>query len=87
MRGMVQNFIYLDDVPVDAVNLLGSVGAGMEAATDAMLYTRLAIGAMCVGGLNVRDCASSGIRSTIAHSIKSIASCCCLGAIALQPDT
>ena len=51
MRGMVQNFVYMDDVPVDATNLLGEPGAGMEAAQDAMLFTRLAIGAMCVGGM------------------------------------
>lgn len=51
MRGMVQNFVYLDDVPVGSVNLLGEPGAGMEAGQDAMLYTRLAIGSMCVGGM------------------------------------
>lgn len=51
MRGMVQNFIYLDDVPVDSGNLLGEPGSGMEAAQDAMLFTRLAIGAMSVGGM------------------------------------
>ncbi len=51
MRGMVQNFIYLEDVPVGSVNLLGEPGAGLEAAKDAMLFTRLAIGAMCVGGM------------------------------------
>jgi len=51
MRGVVQNSIYLDNVPVAAVNLLGEVGAGMEAAQDAMLFTRLAIGAMSVGGM------------------------------------
>ena len=60
MRGMVQNFVYLDDVPVGAVNLLGSVGAGMEAAQDAMLFTRLAIGAMSVGGL--KRCAQLMLR-------------------------
>ncbi len=60
MRGMVQNSIYLDDVPVGAVNLLGEVGAGMEAAKDAMLFTRLAIGAMSVGGL--KRCAQLMLR-------------------------
>jgi len=60
MRGMVQNFIYLDEVPVGALNLLGEVGAGMEAAKDAMLYTRLAIGAMSVGGL--KRCAQLMLR-------------------------
>ena len=51
MRGMVQNFIYLNDVPVSSVNLLGEPGSGMKAGQDAMLYTRLAIGAMSVGGM------------------------------------
>ncbi len=60
MRGMVQNFVYLDDVPVSEANLLGVVGSGMEAAKDAMLYTRLAIGAMSVGGL--KRCAQLMLR-------------------------
>ncbi len=60
MRGMVQNFVYLDDVPVGAVNLLGKPGSGMEAAKDAMLFTRLAIGAMSVGGL--KRCAQLMLR-------------------------
>ena len=51
MRGVVQNSIYLNDVPVDSVNLLGEPGTGMETAQDAMLFTRLAIGAMSVGGM------------------------------------
>jgi alkylation response protein AidB-like acyl-CoA dehydrogenase/thioesterase domain-containing protein/acyl carrier protein len=51
MRGMVQNSIHLEDVPVDSGNLLGNVGTGMDAAQDAMIFTRLAIGAMSVGGM------------------------------------
>ena len=51
MRGVVQNFVHLDEVPVDSGNLLGEPGAGMEAAQDAMLFTRLAIGAMSIGGM------------------------------------
>ncbi len=51
MRGMVQNFIHLDDVPVNTKDLLGKPGEGMVAAHDGMLHTRLAIGAMCVGGM------------------------------------
>ena len=51
MRGVVQNFIHLDEVPVDSSNLLGEPGTGMEAAQDAMLFTRLAIGAMSIGGM------------------------------------
>ena len=60
MRGMVQNFVYLDDALVGEANLLGVVGSGMEAAKDAMLYTRLAIGAMSVGGL--KRCAQLMLR-------------------------
>jgi alkylation response protein AidB-like acyl-CoA dehydrogenase/acyl carrier protein len=51
MRGMVQNFIHLEGVPVNTRDLLGNVGDGMKAARDGMLHTRLAIGAMCVGGM------------------------------------
>jgi acyl-CoA synthetase (AMP-forming)/AMP-acid ligase II/alkylation response protein AidB-like acyl-CoA dehydrogenase/acyl carrier protein len=51
MRGMVQNTIYLEDITVQADQLLGSVGAGMSVAQDAMMYGRLAIAAACVGGM------------------------------------
>jgi acyl carrier protein len=60
MRGMVQNIVHLDRVPVGTVNLLGEPGAGMVAAQDGMLYTRLAIGAMCVGGM--KRCAQLMLR-------------------------
>ena len=60
MRGMVQNFIHLNDVRVGSVHVLGEPRAGMEAAQDAMLYTRLAIGAMCVGGM--KRCAQLMLR-------------------------
>ncbi|WP_460826613.1 AMP-binding protein, partial [Massilia terrae] len=51
MRGMIQNTVLLDDafVPDDAVLL--APGEGMEAAHDAMLFSRLGIGAMCVGAM------------------------------------
>jgi alkylation response protein AidB-like acyl-CoA dehydrogenase len=51
MRGMVQNSIYLDEVPVDSSHMLGQVGAGMDAAQEAMTFTRLAIGAKSLGGM------------------------------------
>lgn len=51
MRGVVQNFVHLEDVPVDTTNLLGKPGFGMEVAQDAMLFTRLAIASMSVGGM------------------------------------
>jgi alkylation response protein AidB-like acyl-CoA dehydrogenase/acyl carrier protein len=51
MRGMVQNTLFLDNafVPDDAVLL--APGEGMEAAHDAMLFSRLGIGAICVGAM------------------------------------
>jgi acyl-CoA synthetase (AMP-forming)/AMP-acid ligase II/alkylation response protein AidB-like acyl-CoA dehydrogenase/acyl carrier protein len=51
MRGMVQNTVLLNDafVPDDA--LLLAPGEGMEAAHDAMLFSRLGIGALCVGAM------------------------------------
>ena len=51
MRGMVQNTVYLEDVPVTSEQLLGGVGTGMSVAQDAMMYGRLAIAAACVGGM------------------------------------
>ncbi|MEO1133475.1 MAG: acyl-CoA dehydrogenase family protein, partial [Cyanobacteria bacterium J06639_1] len=60
MRGMVQNFVHMDEVPVGTEHLLGEPGTGMVAAQDGMLYTRLAIGAMCVGGL--KRCAQLMLR-------------------------
>jgi alkylation response protein AidB-like acyl-CoA dehydrogenase len=51
MRGMVQNSIHLDDVPVNSDHLLGGVGAGMEVAQDGMTLTRLAIAAKSLGGM------------------------------------
>ncbi|MDB9377904.1 acyl-CoA dehydrogenase family protein, partial [Nodularia sphaerocarpa] len=51
MRGMVQNTVYLEDIPVTSAELLGDVGAGMNVAQDAMMYGRLAIAAACVGGM------------------------------------
>jgi acyl-CoA synthetase (AMP-forming)/AMP-acid ligase II/alkylation response protein AidB-like acyl-CoA dehydrogenase/acyl carrier protein len=51
MRGMVQNTLILDKafVPDDAVLL--APGEGMDAAHDAMLFSRLGIGAICVGAM------------------------------------
>lgn len=51
MRGMVQNTLFLRDafVPDDAVLL--APGEGMDAAHDAMLFSRLGIGAICIGAM------------------------------------
>ncbi|MCC5622745.1 AMP-binding protein [Nostoc sp. CHAB 5715] len=51
MRGMVQNTVYLEDIPVTSEQLLGALGTGMSVAQDAMMYGRLAIAAACVGGM------------------------------------
>ena len=60
MRGMVQNTVFLNQVPVDASQLLGEPGAGMAVAQDAMMYGRLAIAAACVGGM--KRCAQLMLR-------------------------
>ena len=51
MRGMVQNSIHLESVPVGIGNLLGEIGAGMEIAQDTFMYARLGLGAISVGGM------------------------------------
>lgn len=51
MRGMVQNTVYLEDVPVSEQQLLGKVGAGMEVAQDAIMFGRLSLAATSVGGM------------------------------------
>ena len=57
MRGSVQNSLFLDDVAVGALDVLGQPGRGMEVAEDALTIGRLCIGAVCLGGL--KRCASS----------------------------
>jgi acyl-CoA synthetase (AMP-forming)/AMP-acid ligase II/alkylation response protein AidB-like acyl-CoA dehydrogenase/acyl carrier protein len=51
MRGIVQNTVLLDDAFVPDEAVLGKVGDGMAVARDAMLFSRLGIGAMCVGAM------------------------------------
>ncbi|MEL6325740.1 MAG: AMP-binding protein [Cyanobacteria bacterium J06626_23] len=60
MRGMVQNTIYLDSVPVVETQLLGQAGGGRAIAQDAMMYGRLAIAAACIGGM--KRCAQLMLR-------------------------
>lgn len=60
MRGMVQNRIYLNDVPVSMDNLLGELTNGMEVAQDAMMFGRLGLGAISVGGM--KRCAQLILR-------------------------
>jgi acyl-CoA synthetase (AMP-forming)/AMP-acid ligase II/alkylation response protein AidB-like acyl-CoA dehydrogenase len=51
MRGMVQNTIYFEDAFVAHEAMLLAPGEGMEVARDAMLFSRLGIGGICVGAM------------------------------------
>lgn len=51
MRGIVQTSVLLEDTLVPESHLLGELGAGMDIANDAMLITRLGLGAVSVGGM------------------------------------
>jgi alkylation response protein AidB-like acyl-CoA dehydrogenase len=60
MRGMIQNTVYLEGVRTTKRDRLGDEGAGMTAAQDTMTHGRLAIGAMCIGG--IERCAQIAMR-------------------------
>ncbi len=60
MRGMLQNRIYFDDVPVSSEYLLGEIGNGLEVAQDAMMYGRLGLGVISLGGM--KRCAQLMLR-------------------------
>ncbi len=51
MRGLVQNTMYFNSVPVTPEDLLGEPGKGMIAAQDTMMFARLGIAAMSIGGM------------------------------------
>jgi acyl-CoA synthetase (AMP-forming)/AMP-acid ligase II/alkylation response protein AidB-like acyl-CoA dehydrogenase/acyl carrier protein len=51
MRGMVQNTVLLNEAFVPDADVLLTPGEGMDVARDAMLFSRLGIGAMCVGAM------------------------------------
>ncbi len=51
MRGMVQNTLILRDAFVPDESVLLTPGEGMEVGRDAMLFSRLGIGGMCVGAM------------------------------------
>lgn len=67
MRGIVQNTIYVRNafVPDDAV--LAKIGDGMVVGRDAMMFSRLGIGAMCVGAM--KRCAQMMARYAVNRSI------------------
>ncbi|MDJ0600971.1 MAG: acyl-CoA dehydrogenase family protein [Crocosphaera sp.] len=70
MRGMVQNAIYLEQVPVTHDHILGEIGSGFEIAQDAMQLGRLTIAATCVGGM--QRCAQLMLRYASRRSIDMI---------------
>ena len=51
MRGMIQNTVLLADAFLPDTAALRTPGEGMDVARDAMLFSRLGIGAMCIGGM------------------------------------
>lgn len=51
LRGIMQNAIYFDDVPVSPVDVLGELGNGTQPADDALSHARLGIGIVSVGGM------------------------------------
>nr|WP_320166338.1 acyl-CoA dehydrogenase family protein [uncultured Methylophaga sp.] len=52
LRGMVQNLVYFDDLLIeDSICQLGETGYGIHVAQDAMMQTRLALGAMFLGSM------------------------------------
>lgn len=67
LRGIIQNAMYFDDVPVSRDHLLGELGNGIEPANDALLYARLGIGMMGLGGM--KRCAQLILRYTSRRSV------------------
>jgi len=51
LRGFARDTVALHGVQVSRDNLLGSLGAGLDIAREAMSHTRLAIGSACIGGM------------------------------------
>jgi acyl-CoA synthetase (AMP-forming)/AMP-acid ligase II/alkylation response protein AidB-like acyl-CoA dehydrogenase/acyl carrier protein len=51
MGGLSHDTVMLDGVLVSSDQLLGNIGAGMELARQAMLQTRLFVGAACLGAM------------------------------------
>jgi acyl-CoA synthetase (AMP-forming)/AMP-acid ligase II/alkylation response protein AidB-like acyl-CoA dehydrogenase/acyl carrier protein len=69
MRGMVQNTLILRDAFVPDEAMLLAPGEGMEVGRDAMLFSRLGIGAMCIGGM--KRCAQMMARYASRRQIAS----------------
>lgn len=60
VRGLIQNTVHLGGARVGESSRLGEPGRGMEVAQDAMMYGRLAIAAMSLGGM--RRCSQLMLR-------------------------
>lgn len=60
VAGLAQDTVVLDGVLAEPNQLLGNVGGGMEVAKQAMLQTRLAVGAACLG--TMKRCAQLARR-------------------------
>jgi acyl-CoA synthetase (AMP-forming)/AMP-acid ligase II/alkylation response protein AidB-like acyl-CoA dehydrogenase/acyl carrier protein len=69
MRGMVQNTLLLNDAFVPDADVLLTPGEGMDVARDAMLFSRLGIGAMCIGAM--KRCAQLMARYAARREIAS----------------
>jgi acyl-CoA synthetase (AMP-forming)/AMP-acid ligase II/alkylation response protein AidB-like acyl-CoA dehydrogenase/acyl carrier protein len=67
VRGMVQNTLYLEDVPVSPKDLLGTTGAGLEIVNDAVQMSRLCLGAVSIGGM--KRCAQLMLRYSTQRAI------------------
>jgi acyl-CoA synthetase (AMP-forming)/AMP-acid ligase II/alkylation response protein AidB-like acyl-CoA dehydrogenase len=67
LRGMVQNAVELDGVPVAEADRLGSPGAGLEVANDALGISRLWVAAASVGAM--KRCAQTMLRWASRRSI------------------
>jgi acyl-CoA synthetase (AMP-forming)/AMP-acid ligase II/alkylation response protein AidB-like acyl-CoA dehydrogenase/acyl carrier protein len=69
MRGMVQNTLLMRDAFVPDEDVLMTPGEGMEVGRDAMLFSRLGIGGMCVGAM--KRCAQQMARYASRREIAS----------------
>ena len=67
LRGMVQNSVLLEDVPVGPESLLGELGHGMEVAQDTFGFGRFSVAAVAVGVM--KRCAQLALRYTGRRSV------------------
>ncbi|HET9954841.1 MAG TPA: AMP-binding protein [Polyangiaceae bacterium] len=65
LLGFARDTVVLDGVLVGRESLLGNFGSGLDIAREAMMQTRLAIAAACIGGM--KRCAQLAGRETPLH--------------------